>query len=478
MFPSTPPPGGLQRSIGPWQAAAIVVGTIIGTGVFLKTATMAQLLGGFPRVIAAWIVAGLLSYAGALSYAELCARVPTSGGEYAILRESYGRLPAFLYGWTRFWVGAPGSIAAYAVGSATFLAGVVPLGALGHSGEKIIAVGLVVIFTAVNCLAVTLGAQLQTALTALKLLLIAFLVCGVALFAAPHGAGVLPLDVPAASAGSAASGGFGLALVSALWAYDGWNNLPMVGGEVRNPRRNIPLALGGGVLAVIALYVAINWAYFRALTVEQIQEANSSAHPSSLPVATLTAQTFLGPLGVPILSFAFVVSALGAMNGSILTGARVPFAMAEDGLFFDRLARVDRSGAPAAAVIAQGAWSSVLAVSGTFDELTDYVVVTSWLFYALTTSALFVLRRREPRPIRSSGVARSNRPVFAVPGYPLVPLVFIAAGVFLVANSTWHSPRKAFCGLLLLAAGVPVFLYFRKRSSRAWRRRARAEDAS
>ncbi len=450
MFPSTPPPGGLLRSIGPWQAAAIVVGTVIGTGVFLKTATMTQLLGAFPQVLAAWVVAGVLSYAGALSYAELAARVPTSGGEYAILRESYGRLPAFLYGWTRFWIGAPGSIAAYAVGAATFLGGVVPLSTTVPGGEKTVAVALVLVFSGLNCLTVGFGASVQTLLTLLKLLVILVLASGIAVFAEPYGA--LAASGASASASKGTTSAFGLALVSALWAYDGWNNLPMVGGEVRQPRRNIPIALGAGVLVVIATYVAVNCAYFRVLSVEEIQAANSTLHPNALPVATLAAQTFLGRLGVPILSSALVVSALGAMNGSILTGARVPFAMAGDGLFFRRLARVARRGAPATAVVAQGAWSAVLAASGTFDELTDYVVVTSWVFYALTTSALFVLRRKEPVS------------AFSVPGYPYVPSAFILAGAFLIANSLWQTPRQAIIGAGLVASGVPAYGFFRRRA--------------
>jgi basic amino acid/polyamine antiporter, APA family len=444
---------GLHRSIGPWQAAALVVGTIIGTGVFLKTATMTQVLGSMGAVLAAWVIAGILSYAGALSYAELCARIPSTGGEYAILRESWGSLPAFLYGWTRLWIGSPGTIAAYAVGSATFLGGVVPLATIVPGGEKTAAVALIVLFTGLNCLEVAFGAAVQTFLTALKVLLIVTMIGGIVLFSDPsHGAA--PSTIAEGTGGSA----FGLALIAALWAYDGWNNLPMVSGEVREPNRNIPLALGIGVFVVISLYVAVNAAYFHVLSIEEIQQANSSAHPDALPVATLAAQGFLGRFGVPVLSIAFVISAVGAMNGAILTGARVPFAMADDGLFFRRLARIGaRTGVPIAAVVTQGALSAVLAMSGTFDQLTDYVVVTAWVFYALTTSSLFVLRRRQ-----GGGAA----PRFSVPGYPVVPSLFIAAAVFLIGNSLWQMPTQAVIGALLLAAGLPAYAYFRRRPGR------------
>jgi APA family basic amino acid/polyamine antiporter len=452
--PSSPPPG-LHRSIGPWQAAALVVGSIVGTGVFLKTATMAQLLGSMGGVLAAWVIAGVLSYAGALSYSELCARIPSSGGEYAILRESWGPLPAFLYGWTRFWIGSPGTIAAYSVGAATFLGGVIPLGTIIPGGEKTAAVVFIVLFTGLNCLEVAFGAAVQTFLTGLKVLLILTMIGGIVFFADASHASHAASSSSSSSLANAGGSAFGLALISALWAYDGWNNLPMVGGEVREPHRNIPIALGVGVFVVVALYVGVNAAFFRALSVEEIQQANSSLHPDALPVATLAAQGFLGRIGVPALSVAFVISAVGAMNGAILTGARVPFAMADDGLFFRRLARIHpRTGVPIGAVVTQGLWSSGLAMSGTFDQLTDYVVVTSWVFYGLVTSSLFVLRRRE-QP--------GSRPRFSVPGYPVVPLLFIAAAVFLIGNSVWRTPVQAVIGALLLAAGLPVYVYFRRR---------------
>ena len=433
----------LNRSLGPWQAASVVVGTIIGTGIFLKTATMTQLLGSMPAVMAAWVVSGVLSYAGALTYAELSARFPASGGEYVFLREAYGRLPAFLYGWMRLLVGSPGSIAAYAVGSATFAAGL-GLAPAVPGGLKTLAVGLIAAFTLLNCLQVRWGARAQTLLTALKCALILALIAGAAFFGRPA----------EAAAGASASAlpwhsAFGLAMISALWAFDGWNNLPMLGEEVREPKRNLPLAIGLGVLAVLGLYLAANWAYFRVLTAAEIQAANSTANPGALPVATLAARTFLGEAGVPALSAAFVISALGAMNGSILSGARVPFAMARDGVFFSGLAKVAPGAhVPARAVLLQGCIASILALSGTFDQLTDWVVVCAWTFYALCISTLFVFRRRDGAAPAAS---------FRVPGFPYLPLLFIAGALLLIGNSLWNAPRAGVFGALLVAAGYPVY---------------------
>jgi len=442
----------LTRSLGPWQAASIVVGTIIGTGIFLKTATMTQLVGSMPAVMAAWVVSGILSYAGTLTYAELSARFPSSGGEYVFLREAYGSLPAFLYGWMRFLVGSPGSIAAYAVGSATFAAG---LGLFRAEqvpgGAPAVAVCLIVFFSLLNCLQIRWGARAQMLLTILKCGLILALIAGVAVF------GKSPetiLQAAGAVTGRPWYSAFGLAMIAALWAFDGWNNLPMIGEEVSEPRKNLPLALALGMLAVMALYLSANWAYFHILSIAEIQGANSTAHPGALPVATLAAKAFLGKTGVPVLSAAFVISALGAMNGSILSCARVPFAMARDGVFFRGLAHIaPNAHVPVRAVLLQCVIASVLALSGTFDQLTDWVVVCGWTFYALCISTLFVFRKRD-------GAAPPDG--FRVPGFPCLPVMFIAAALLLIANSLWNNPRAGLFGGLLVAAGFPFYLWMKR----------------
>jgi APA family basic amino acid/polyamine antiporter len=243
-------------------------------------------------------------------------------------------------------------------------------------------------------------------------------------------------------------------MLAALWAYDGWNAMPMIGGEVRNPQRNIPRALIGGMLAVMAIYCLANLAYFYALPFDEVVTANSTSHRDALPVATKAAQTFLGGLGGRLISVAFILSALGALNGLILSSARVPFAMARDGLFFSRFSVVNaRSHVPAWSIIIQAVWSSVLAISGSYDQLTDCVIFASWIFYGMTTSAVFVLRRKmpdAPRPYKTFG-------------YPVVPMVFVLVALWLIVNTLQARPVESTTGLILIALGLPVFIYYRYR---------------
>ncbi len=440
----------LVRGLGLTDAAAIVVGSIIGTGVFLKTATMANLVGSPSMVLLAWIVAGLLSLTGALAYAELGTLMPNAGGEYVYLKEGYGDFWAFLYGWMRFWIGSPGSIAAYAVGAMTFLSGIVDLAPFG--GKAAAAVVVIIAFSSINCMSVAFGGRVQALMTALKLIMIIGISFGIFFFSR-SGSTIHFGESDVAIQGVAGWSAFGSALLAALWAYDGWNNLPMVAGEIKNPQRNIPLSLGLGMLAILAIYGVANVAYFYALPFQEILTSNSSAFPDALPVATKAALTFLGTSGITILSVAFVFSALGAMNGSIMTGARVPYAMAKDGLFFKQLGNVnEKSLVPVVSIIVQGIVSMLLALSGTFDQLTDYVVFSSWIFYAMVTGVVFVLRKRipdAPRPYKTIG-------------YPVLPIIFIVLGILLLINTVMTSPRESMIGLGFILAGVPVYMIFKK----------------
>jgi APA family basic amino acid/polyamine antiporter len=431
---------GLRRALGPWQAASIVVGTIIGTGVFLKTAVMAQ-LGSPLAVLGAWVVAGALSLAGALTYAELGAMFPEAGGEYVFLREGWGRFAGFLYGWTRFWIGTPGSIAAYAVGSATFLAPLLPW------SPHATALGSIALFTALNCLQVRAGGDVQAVLTAIKVAVIAALAIGA--LAAPHGTwshlsgGVLP--------GASA---FGAMVLAALWAYDGWNNLPMAAGEVRDPGRNVPRALVWGSLTVVAIYLAVNAGYFHALAPADIAASNSTAHPDAPAVAAKVASQFLGDTTQLILALAMAVSALSAMNGAMLTGARVPFAVARDGLAPRALATLAPGArVPRTSVVVQGVWAAVLALSGRFDQLTDAVVFASWLFYAGNAGSVLLLRKRRPT---------AERP-FRVPGYPIVPVLFVALAGLLLVNTLATAPMISLFGVAVMALGAAVYAVFLRR---------------
>ncbi len=434
--------------LGPVRATALVVGSIIGTGVFLKPAKMAEVLGTGALVLAAWLVAGALSVAGALTYAELGARLPSAGGEYAYLHTAYGRLPAFMYGWMRFWIGSPGSIASFAVGAVVFLGqsivdvSVIPGGASG------LAVLFIASLTALNLATVTLGSGVQTGLTVLKVFaIVALAVVLFALGRAPDAPVLARAPLP--EAGFSA---FVTAVLAALWAFDGWNNLPMVGSEVKNPGRNIPLALVAGMALCTALYLLADRAYFAVLDVAEVAAASSKDHP----VATAALEAAVGvasPIGVHVVSImtlVFTVSALGAMTGSILTGARVPYAMARDGLFPASLARISqRARVPAVSIAVQGLVASILAVSGTFDQLTDAVVFASWIFYGLTAGAVFRLRKR--------GIGEAT--VFRVPLYPFLPIVFIVLAIVLLINTIITAPGLTAIGLGVMALGLPVYVW-------------------
>lgn len=440
----------LVRGLTLVDAASIVVGSIIGTGVFLKTATMSALVGSPGMVLVIWVVAGLLSLAGALAYAELGSLMPDAGGEYVYLKEGYGDMWAFLYGWMRFWIGSPGSIAAYAVGAMTFLSGAVDLSFIG--GRASASIIVIIIFSSINCLSVAFGGRLNSIMTGLKLVMIIGIAGGI--FIAGDGASFSHFSETAPGfTGFTGWAAFGSATLAALWAYDGWNNLPMIAGEIKNPQKNIPLSLGLGMLIILAIYCVANVAYFYALPFTEILSSNSDAYPDALPVGTKAAMTFLGQSGITILSAAFVFSALGAMNGSIMTGARVPYAMAKDGLFFKQLANVnDVTQVPVVSIVIQGVVSMLLALSGTFDQLTNYVVFSAWIFYAMVTGVVFVMRKKRPDAPRS----------YKTFGYPVVPVVFIVLATLLLINTVIESPKESMIGLAFILAGVPVFFIFKK----------------
>jgi basic amino acid/polyamine antiporter, APA family len=456
---------GLTRS----ATTALVVGTVIGTGVFIKTAIMAQDTGSASTVLLAWVAAGVLSMCGALTYAELGAMLPHAGGEYVYLRHAYGELAAFLFGWMRFVVAGTGSIAILGVGFATFLSAIVPMTSVWASSrftllgqtidwqfgtKQVVAVAAIMFFAVINCLTVVVGGRVQSLLTVLKLGGIAAVVIGVFVGSQTADWSHLAATDTANSSGAAA---FGLAMLAALWAYDGWNNMPMAAGEVKDPGRNVPFALIGGMAVVTLIYLAANLAYFYALPFGDVISSNSTRYRDALPVATKAAQTVFGDSGGRLISLAFIFSALGALNGSTLTGARVPFAMARDGMFFSVAALVSpRTRVPIYALLLQALWASVLAISGTFDQLTDYVIFASWIFYGLVTSSVFVLRRKMPE---------APRPYKTV-GYPIVPLVFVVVAAWLVINTLVNRPVESVAGLMLIALGLPIYFYYRRKVGR------------
>jgi APA family basic amino acid/polyamine antiporter len=458
------PARSLVRGLGLMAATSIVIADVVGTGVFLKARVMTCNVETPAMVIAVWVVAGLLSLAGALTYAELAAMMPRAGGEYVFVREAYGRVWAFLFGWMRFFIGNTGGSAALAAGLGIFL-NVLAGGALaGHvytqdlfgaqagvNGVQMVAIGALAVVTVINCAAVSVGGQIASVLAALKVLLIVGLGAAALLFGsgdwtlfATSGAGGTCEGVSAAARGGVA--GFGAAMMAALWAYNGWNEMTYVAGEVRDPQRNLPLALIGGIAIVGALYVFVNAAYFYVLAPEAVASVALSSS-----VATETLARFLGPAAVKVMAAALVMSIFSALQVASLVCARVPYAMATDRLFFPGLGVVSpRTRVPIRALVAQSAWSSVLVLSGSFDALTDYAMFSILLFSALITSAIFIFRRRMPdveRPYRAWG-------------YPITPVVFLVVVGGLLVNTLMTSPVQAFTGLGLIVAGLPFYWYW------------------
>ena len=465
----------LIRGLTLTDTTALVVGTVIGTGVFLKAAVMSQEVGTPTLVLLAWVAAGLLSLAGALTYAELGAMLPEAGGEYVYLRKSYGEASAFLFGWQRFIVAGSASIAALGAGLAVFLSAFLPLNTvwaeskfrfLGQDinwqfgSKQVVAVGVILLLTAINCLTVAFGGKVQSLLTVLKLAGIAFIIGGV--FFASKTANWAHLISPQGSApvsgGSMAlASAFGVAMLAALWGYDGWNNMPMAAGEVQNPGRNIPRALIVGMIVVMAIYCLLNLAYFYALPFYEVLNSNSTAYRDALPVSAKAAGTFLGGFGGRFVSVIFVVSALGALNGSILSNARVPYAMARNGMFFPAMGELSqKTHVPIKGLLVQGVWASLLALSGTFDQLTDCLLFASWIFYGLVTSSVFVLRRKMPDAARP----------YKTFGYPLIPIVFVIVAIALIFNTLYQRPVESVVGLGLILIGLPLYFYFRARQEK------------
>ena len=453
----------LARALSLRDAIALVL-TVIGTGVFLKTAPMAQLVGSPSNVLLAWVAAGLLSLAGALTYAELGAMMPEAGGDYVFLREAYGNLVAFLFGWTNLVLISTGGVAAVSTALASFLSSFVPLdavfavrdfelfGQVVHwrlGIQQLVAVAVILLFSAINTRGVAVGARVQWLATVAKLGGIGIIVAGAFLLSRSGSWDHLraPVTAEAASGGMTA---FGAAMLAALWAYQGWANVSMVAGEIEKPERNVPRALIYGMLLVILVYLVTNLAYFYALPFSEILTANSTAYRDALPVAAKAAQTFFS-YGAQLVSIAFIISVIGALNGIILMNARVPFAMARDGLFFRRIGELNpTTRVPTAAIWTQAVWACVIALSGTFDQITTSVIFALWIFFALVGSSLFILRRKVPAAPRR----------YRTPGYPVVPLLFVAVAVWLVISSVKAYPVESAVGLMLIALGLPFYLFF------------------
>jgi len=443
---------GLVRALGVGQASAIVVGTIIGSGIFLVPAEMMQAVGSARLVYVAWIVGGLLSLAGAITYAELGAMKPQAGGEYVYIRDAYGPLPAFLYAWTWFVVAKPGSIATIATGIVRVL-GTFP--ALGFFGDavvpkpfaitygQLVAIGAAVLITWLNYIGVKKAGEFQLVFTALKVVMIV----GVGIVGFTAASGTWRNFSTHFSGATGGIAGFMAALVAALWAYDGWNDLNMVSGEIKRPERTIPIALIAGVGVVAVLYMLNNAAVQYVLPAEQIA---ASQRPSSDATAIA-----LGAAGAAIVSLGMALSMLVTLNGTIMSGARIPYAMARDGYFFKAMADVHpRFHTPDVALVVQLLLSIVLLLfAGSFRALFWLTIFAEWLFYMIAATTVFVLRRKEPNVPRA----------YKTWGYPVVPAVFVVVAAVLLYFTFTENLRNSIWGCVLILSGVPVFLYFAKR---------------
>lgn len=445
----------LRRELGVWGAASIVVGTVIGSGIFLVPRKMLLETGSVELVFAVWICGGLLSMAGALTYAELATMMPEAGGEYNYLRAAYGPFWGFLYGWTQMWVAKSGSIATLATGFFYYLANFrpeleatlfripVPLGAGGGplevSSGQLLAMGVILALGWLNWFGIRVGGRVQVAVTACKLLLIGWII------AAGLGGDAAQASAPIAQARGGVAGFFA-ALVAALWAYDGWNNLSMVASEVKAPQRNLPRALIFGTAVVMAVYLLTNYAYFRVLSPG---EAASSDR-----IAAVMMQRVLGGWGADLVSVAAMISIFAALNGSILSGSRVPYALARDGCFFRPFGAVhEKHATPGFSILALSAWSAVLVLSGRYDQLVTLVIFPSWILYGMSTAAVIVLRRKMPA---------AERP-YRTLGYPVIPVLFVMVAAFLTVQTLLHSARESLLGLGLILCGLPFYLRWKDR---------------
>ena len=430
----------LARRLSLFDSIAIVIGVMIGGGIFVVPNLVARSVPSAPMIMAIWVTAGVVSFIGALGCAELGAALPATGGQYVFLREAYGPGVAFLCGWSLFTVARSAQVAWLSVVFSIYVSYFTPLPALV---SKLLSLALLGLFTWVNYRGVKLGALVQNSFTVAKLAGIAVIISAALLLGSPVTDAAASQGAPAISLSS-----FGVALIAVLVGYDGWVQLTFVAGEIRDPKRNIVRALLIGTLVVMAIYLLANVGYLRVMTVSEI-----AATPH---VGADAAARVLGPAGASAISIIILLSLVGTLNGCFLTIPRVYFAQAADGLFFRRFAKVHpRYGTPGFAITAQGIWAAVLVLTGSYESLIDYALFGIWVFYGLMIAAVIVLRRTRPELPRP----------YRMPGYPATPLVFLAVTVWFLGNMLVTRPGPALAGLALMLTGVPAYLLWRRYGS-------------
>jgi len=450
----------LRRALGFWAAIAVVIGTSIGSGIFLVPTKMVNAVGTPSMVFVVWIFGGILTLFGALSYAELSAALPGAGGEYVYLNAAYGPFFGFIYGWTQTWVAKPASIATLATGFFTYLGDFFPsLGNVFYTVPlpigpdfkpleirygQFVGIALILLLAGINYLGVRVGGRVQIVVTAVKLALIGGVIVAGLVSPAGNTANFHTSVIP--HPGGVA--GFFVALVAALWAYDGWNNAGMLGSEIDQPQKNLPRSLILGTTCMMGIYLLTNLTYFYVLSGPEV-----GASPR---VAADAMRRVLGSPGGAAVSIAAMISIFAALNGSILSGSRVPFAMSRGGLFFASIGKVHphyRTPGPAIALL--GVVSCLITLSGQYDQLYTLVIFPSWILYGMTAASVIVLRRKRPdlpRPYR-------------VLGYPVVPVLFVFVALALLYSTLRSSPRESGIGLGLIAAGLPFYFYWKGRKS-------------
>lgn len=454
---------GLIRQLGLFDSTMILMGIVIGSGIFLTTGIMAKSLPSPGLILLAWLVGGLLTLAGALTYAELGAAMPEAGGQYVYLKRAYGSLVGFLFGWVVFLVYMTGGIAALAVGFAEYFSHffpslgtdkflfVLPINQFKTSFQysvsygQIVAIIVIVVLSVFNYIGLGFGKTIQNIFTIIKIgMVLVFIMLGLTI-----GTGA-PGEIffqPQGFSFSRIIMGLGIALVAVSWAFDGWNNVNFVASEIKQPERNLPFALILGTLGITALYLLVNIVYFYALPLQEMTGV--------VRIAEKATDSLFGGTTAGLVSAAIIISIFGSLNGSILTGPRVYYAMAKDGLFFQRVASVHpRFRTPAFAIIIQCLWSCLLALSGTFEQLITFVMVVSIMFWIAATASVFTLRKKYPDMTRP----------YKTWGFPIVPIIFIIASSGILINALMEKPTESLAGLGLTVAGIPVYFIWKKKN--------------
>jgi len=443
----------LDRQLGLFDSTMMVVGIVIGSGIFMTTGLMADALPSASLILIVWLLGGLQMLAGALTYAELGAAMPKAGGQYVYLREAYGSLPAFLFGWVAFIAYLTGTNAAIAVAVAEHLGSfypsisthniVIDFDYFSISGGQIFAISLILILSFINYLGILFGKWIQNVFTILKIGSILFFALA-GLFISTGNHIDFSINPTSMSIGSILTG-MGIALVAVTWTVGGWEYVTFAAGEIKNPKKNLPLALIIGTVVILVLYIMINIAYLKVLPMDSLI--------GELKVGEATAKSLYGPGIAGAFVVVVIISMFGSLNGNILVGPRISYAMAKDELFFSKAADVHpKFHTPGNAIMIQGFWASVLALSGTFEELITLVVFVNFMMWIAASSTVFVLRKKQPE---------LERP-YKVWGYPYVPAFFIIFSSAIMINTFFESPQQSLMGIGLTLLGIPAYLYWKK----------------